>query len=107
MLVVSDEGGKAILSNGVAEASNMAQVGHLGEWFLNRLKTNVRGCGNGSILLKKLQETLQAREDFQYLLVTPGGYGSDERRLIKFYEKHGCVWNAERGCWVWKPSDVV
>jgi hypothetical protein len=76
-------------SHGVAEASNMSMAGRPGEWYLNRVKANKPGNGYGSNLLQVLQATLAARKDFTFLIVEPGGYGSDVNRLIKFYESKG------------------
>lgn len=95
------------LSHGNAEASNMSHFTRDGRarWYLNRLKVRNPGHGQGAIILKKLQETLAARDDFQELIVEPGGYGSDVNRLIKFYESHGFVRDPSKEFWVWtNPS---
>ena len=84
-------------SQGIAEASIIG----VGEWYLNRIKVNIRGQGYGSDLLRVLLETLAIRKDFAQLVVEPGGYGSDPKRLVKFYERQGFVRNDERECWIW------
>ena len=97
------------VSYGIAEASNLNATWtwynqlqpDCSEWYLNRLKVDPKGQGHGSELLKKLLEALTLREDFDILLLEPGGYGSDVDRLIKFYERHGFVLNEERDVWIW------
>lgn len=69
-----------------------------GEWFLNRLKVRdeCQGQGVGPQLLAQLKAALVERAESHpdwpqcdRLIVTPGGYGSDEARLWKFYEREG------------------
>jgi len=108
---------------GVAEASNVsAWDNSQGAWYLNRVKVEPEGKGIGSRLLRKLQETLldhkgdvkdnfraacgqtDGRTDrFDVLIVEPGGYGSDPKRLNKFYKRNGFVEDAAYpGALVWR-----
>ena len=82
----------------VAEASNIGQ----GKWYLNRVKVNSeKGLGLGTRLLQKLLQALQERGDFREVVVEPGGYGSDIKKLVNFYEKNGFVKHPE-GYWTWQ-----
>lgn len=87
-------------AQGIAEATNLGAS----EWYLNRIKVITREQGHGSDLLRALLTTLATRKDFSQLIVEPGGYGSEPDRLVRFYERHGFVRDAERDCWVWRST---
>ena len=89
-------------SAGVIDASMLPYDN--GSWFLNRLivKNSRRGQGVGSGLLSKLVSELTSRHEehphwtpCKTLIVTPGGYGSNVTRLIKFYQKQGFTMSKE------------
>lgn len=77
-----------------------------GWWWLARLKVEEKyqGSGIGSLLLTRLQKLLEGRADFKGILVAPGGYGSDVKRLISFYKKNGFEDGEEEGLLRWKPK---
>ena len=74
-----------------------------GFWWLARLisKHGHRDKGFGTALLKKLQEELLKNPGFKILLVAPGGYDSDPKRLFEFYRRHGFK-DREDGTLVWE-----
>lgn len=79
-----------------------------GWWWLARLKIDNRhqGHGLGTLVLYKLLEVL-SKKDIKGLIVAPGGYGSDEDRLFKFYKARGFV-DGTRGELRWfKKTDPV
>jgi GNAT superfamily N-acetyltransferase len=61
-----------------------------GWWWLARLKVQDRhqGHGLGTLLLLRLLDTLSSK-DIKGLIVSPGGYGSDEKELFRFYKNRG------------------
>lgn len=78
-----------------------------GWWWLARLKVNERqqGAGLGSLLLYHLLQAL-SKKDLIGIIVAPGGYGSDERRLEKFYMANGFK-KAEEGVLRWRKGDPI
>lgn len=61
-----------------------------GVWYLNRLLVayEARGNGIGTELIRRLAERLKTLGATK-LIVEPGGYGSDPKRLWKFYSERG------------------
>lgn len=64
----------------------------LGWWWLARLKINkeYQSRGFGTYILKVMLDTL-SKKPINGLIVAPGGYGSDEARLFRFYKARGFV----------------
>ncbi|HEX9135646.1 MAG TPA: GNAT family N-acetyltransferase, partial [Nitrospirota bacterium] len=60
-----------------------------------------RNAGLGSELLARLQEELKTA-GCKKLVVEPGGYNSDPKRLREFYERHG--FKQEEFCMTWCPK---
>jgi GNAT superfamily N-acetyltransferase len=62
-----------------------------GVWWLARLRIRpeYQEQGYGAMLLKQLQSELLEHADFKTLVVAPGGYNSNPKRLFAFYRRHG------------------
>jgi GNAT superfamily N-acetyltransferase len=72
-------------------------------WWLARLfvQPEYRSQGFGTRLVRRLQEELLLKPNFEKLVVEPGGYGSDPKRLDVFYKRFGFR-DYEEGGLVWK-----
>jgi ribosomal protein S18 acetylase RimI-like enzyme len=89
---------------GNAAASYMQRDG---EWYLNRViikPETLRSQGLGGELLERLKAEV-ARRGATRLMVEPGGYGSDPKRLQKFYRAHGFK-RHRQGYYFWSPASV-
>ena len=76
-----------------------------GHWWLARLKVEpaYQGKKLGSVILELLKEKVSQKEGFGSLIVSPGGYGSDIERLVKFYESHGFM-KLDEGTYSWRKD---
>lgn len=76
-------------------------------WWLARLKVTDRfqNQGIGSELLKMALEELEKKVGVVGLIVAPGGYGSDEEELKKWYGARGFK-KHPKGYLLWQPRSA-
>lgn len=88
----------------IAEANELDD----GDWWVVRVLVPAaeRGRGIGGHLLEALKASVAGRPGFRRLQVSPGGYGSEESRLLQFYGRHGFVEDSdcEGSVYTWVPA---
>lgn len=85
----SDYCGVSIYEDGLKAAAEANFIAP--DWWISRVVVNPpnrRNEGIGGKLLEHLKEVIKKRGG-ETLLVTPGGYGEETERQVRFYRSHG------------------